>query len=102
VQKSAGKVLASIFWDQDGFLLIDYLPNGQILNAEYYLSLLVQLKDIFKEKRHSKFTKRILFLHDNSSAHQTISAQKKLAYLGFQCFDHTPYSPDLVPSRYHL
>jgi len=29
VQKSAGKVLVSIFWDQDGILLIDYLPKGQ-------------------------------------------------------------------------
>jgi len=44
VKKSAGKVLASIFWDQDGMLLIDYLPNGQTINAEYYLSLLVQLR----------------------------------------------------------
>jgi len=26
VQKSAGKVLASIYWDQDGILLIDYVP----------------------------------------------------------------------------
>ena len=40
VQKSAGKVLASIFWDQDGILLIDYLPKGQNINAEYYSSLL--------------------------------------------------------------
>jgi histone-lysine N-methyltransferase SETMAR len=36
VQKSAGKVLASIFWDQDGILLIDYLPKGQTINAEYF------------------------------------------------------------------
>jgi len=48
VQKSAGKVLASIFLDQDGILLIDYLPKDQIINAEYYSSLLVQLKDILK------------------------------------------------------
>jgi len=41
VQKSAGKVLASIFWYQDGILLIDYLPKGQTFNAEYYSSLLV-------------------------------------------------------------
>jgi len=45
VQKSAGKCLASIFWDQDGILLIDYLPKGHTINSEYYLSLLVQLKD---------------------------------------------------------
>jgi len=30
MQKSAAKVLASIFWDQDGILLVDYLPKGQI------------------------------------------------------------------------
>ena len=50
VQKSAGKVLASIFWDQDGILLIDYLPKGQTINVEYSSSLLVQLKDILKVK----------------------------------------------------
>jgi len=27
VQKTAGKFLASIFWDQNGLLLIDYLPK---------------------------------------------------------------------------
>jgi len=46
VQKSFGIVLASIFWDQDGILLIDYFPKGQTINAEYYSSRLVQLKDI--------------------------------------------------------
>ena len=57
VQKSAGKVLASIFWDQDGILLIDYLSKGQTINAENYSSLLVELKEILKEKRRGKFTK---------------------------------------------
>jgi len=46
VQKSAGKILASIFWDQDGIFLIDYLSKSQTINAEYYSSLYVQLKDI--------------------------------------------------------
>jgi len=87
VQKSAGKVLASIFWDQDGILLIDYLPKGQTINAEYYSSLLVQMKDILKEKRRWKFTK---FLHDISPAHRTLATQKKLTYLGFKCLDHHP------------
>jgi len=36
-QKSAGKLLASIFWDQDGILLIRYLPNGQTINTKYLL-----------------------------------------------------------------
>jgi len=102
VQKSTGKVLASIFWDQEGILLIDYLPKGQTINAEYYLSLLVQLKDILKEKRRGKVTKVVLFLHDNAPAHWALATQKRLAYLGFHCLDHPPSSPDLAPSDYHL
>jgi len=102
VQKSAGKVLASIFWDQDGILHIDYLPKGQTMNAEYYSSLLVQLKDILNEKRRGKFTKGVLFLDDNASAHRALATQKKLAYLGFHFLDRPPYTTDLAPSDYHL
>jgi len=101
VQKSAGKVLASIFGDQEGILLIDYTPKGQTINAEYYSSLLVQLKDILKENRRGKFTNGVLFLH-NAPAHRALATKMKLAYLGFQCLDHPPYSPDLAPSVYHL
>jgi len=41
-------------------------------------------------------------LHDNTPAHRTLATQKQLAYLGFQCLDHPPYSPDVAPSNYHL
>ena len=95
MQKSAGKFLASIVWDQDGVLLIDFLPKGQTINAEYYLSLLAQLKDILKEKHREKITKSGLFLHSIAPANRAIATRKKLAYLDFHCLDHTPYSPDL-------
>ena len=41
-------------------------------------------------------------MHDNAPAHWALATQKKLAYLGFQCLDHPPYSPDLAPSDYNL
>jgi histone-lysine N-methyltransferase SETMAR len=62
----------------------------------------VQLNNILKEKRRRKFTKVFLFLHDNAPAHRTFATEKKLACLGFQFLDHSPYSPDLAPSDYHL
>ena len=80
------------------FVVQCYLPKDQPINAQYYSSLLVQLKHILKEKRRGKFTKGILFLHDNTPAHRALAFQKKLAYLGFQCLDHPPYSPDLALS----
>jgi len=62
----------------------------------------VQLNHILKEKRRGKVTKGVLFLHDNAPARRALATQKKLAYLGFQCLDHTPNSSDLAPSDYHL
>jgi len=41
-------------------------------------------------------------LHDNAQGHQALATQKKLVYLGFQCLDHPPYSPDLALSHFHL
>jgi len=62
----------------------------------------VQLKDILKEKLRAKFTKGVLFLHDNAPAYWTLATQKKLIHLSFQCLDNPPYSPDLAPSDYHM
>ena len=64
--------------------------------------MLVQLKDILKEKRRGKVTKAVLFLHDNAPAYRALTTQKKLAYLGFHFLDYPPYCPDLAPSDYHL
>ena len=83
------------FGDQNDILLIGYLQKGQTINAEYYLSLLEQLKDILKEKRSGKFIKRVSFMHDNAPAHRPLATQEKLTYLGFHCLDYPPYSPDL-------
>jgi len=70
--------------------------------VEYYSSLLVQLKDILKEKRGGNVTKGVLFLHDNAPAHRALATQKKLAYMGFHCLARLLYSPDLALADYHL
>jgi hypothetical protein len=40
---SAGKVMASVFWDAEGILFIDYLEKGKTITAEYYSNLLTRL-----------------------------------------------------------
>jgi len=101
VQKSAGRVLTSIFWDQDGILLIDIFQRVQ-LSKQSITHLCWWIEGHFEGKMPRKTTKGVLFLHDNALANQALANQKKLAYLGFQCLDHPPYSPNLVPSDYHL
>jgi hypothetical protein len=76
--------------------------NVKLSTQLYYSSLLVQLKDILKEKYRRKVNKGVLFLHNNASAHWALATQKKLAHLSFQCLDDLFYSPDLAPLGYHM
>ena len=49
-QTSAGKILASVFWDAQGILFIDYLEKKRTINREYYIALLVCLKEEITKK----------------------------------------------------
>ena len=48
---SAGKVLASVFWDAHGILFFDYLKKGRTINSECYIALLMRLKEEITRKR---------------------------------------------------
>ena len=98
---SAGKVMATIFWDSHGIILIDYLQKGKTITGEYYDSLLDRIDAILKEKR-PHLTKKVLFHHDNVPAHTSAIATAKLFNLLYEILPNPPYSPDLAPSDYFL
>jgi histone-lysine N-methyltransferase SETMAR len=41
---SAGKVMASVFWDAEGILFIDYLEKGKTITGKYYSILFNQTR----------------------------------------------------------
>ncbi|XP_045445715.1 histone-lysine N-methyltransferase SETMAR-like [Melitaea cinxia] len=100
VEKSASKLIATIFWDCEGVLLIDYLPKKTTMNAEYYAGLLKKVREAIVEKRRGKISKGILFLQDNAPVHTARIARQALLETGFDEVNHPPYSPDLAPSDY--
>ena len=102
IQTSTGKVLASIFWDAQGILFIDYLEKGRTINSEYYIALLVRLKEEIAKKRPQMKKKKVLFHQDNAQCHKSIAMMAKLNELHFELLPHHPYSPDLAPSDYWL
>jgi hypothetical protein len=53
---SAGKVMASVFWDAEGILFIDYLEKGKTITREYYYNLLTRL-DKKKAREKTRFAK---------------------------------------------
>jgi hypothetical protein len=52
---SAGKDMASVFWDAEGILFIDYLEKGTTVTGQYYSNLLTGLdKKILLQKKENK------------------------------------------------
>ena len=101
-QQTAGKVMASVFSDMHGILLIDFLPKGQMINSDYYIALLDRLEDAIKKKRPHMAKKKPLFQQDNAPVHKSMKTMVKLNDLRFELLPHTPYSPDLAPSDFYL
>lgn len=99
---SAGKVLASVFWDAKGVLFVDYLQKGKTINGVYYATLLDELKKNIEEKRPGLAKKKILFHQDNAPCHKSAIAMAKINELQFELLPHAPYSPDLAPSDFYL
>jgi len=62
--------------DQDGILLIDYLPKDQIINAEYYSSQLVQNNDILKEKQREGHQGRLVLSRQCPGSPNTCNAEE--------------------------
>ena len=101
-QPSAGKIIATIFWDSNGLLLIDYLPAKTTMNGEYYANLLLKLHNAIKQKRRGMLTAGVWLLHDNAPVRKSMIAQQAIHECGFLQLDHPAYSPDLAPSDYYL
>ena len=66
---SAGKVIASIFWDSQGVFMIDYLEQGRMINGAYYAGELRRLHQKIARTRRRKLTRGVLLLKDNATAH---------------------------------
>jgi hypothetical protein len=62
-------MMASIFWDSQGIIMIDYLEQGRTINGKYYADELWCLRQEIAHKRRSKLTQGVLLLHDNAPAH---------------------------------
>ena len=68
-QSSAGKVMATVFGDAKGFIMLDFLPKRSTITGVYYVNLLDQLSTAIREKRRGKLSKGVLLQQDNERVH---------------------------------
>lgn len=76
----AGKVVATIFWDSQEVVLIDYLWKERTIMGQYYSDLVTRFDAVLKEKRPTTHSSRILVSNLNELHYELVS--------------HASYSPD--------
>lgn len=85
---SAGKRMATVCWDVQGILMIDWLDEGRTVTANTFCDLLENLRQQIKENRRGLLTKGVLLQMDNASAHTANVTRQKIADLGFTLLPH--------------
>lgn len=93
---SGGKVMATVFWDSQGIIYIDYLEKRKTITGQHYANFLDKFDAVLKDKRPHLKNKKVLFHHDNAPAHSSRLVVAKLTQLRYELLSHHPYSLDLA------
>ena len=101
-EKPTAKILATIFWDSQGVLLVDFVENRELLNPSYRAEILQRLHSEVAKKRPGKLYSRVLFHRDNSGSNSNKLVRSTLRECRWELLNHPPYSPDLAPSDFFL
>ena len=90
--------MASIFWDSQGVIMIDYLVQGLTINGAYYIGILRRLHQKIARKRQGKLTWGVLLLQDNAPAHTLQVTMTAATECEFKILPPSLYSLDIAPS----
>ena len=90
-----------VFWDRKGVILLNFLEPGQAINSDLYVAMLTKLKAQISRVRTEKKT-TFLLKCDNAMAHTDLNTVEHVACIVWTVLPHPLYSPDFVPSDFHL
>jgi len=94
------KTMLIVFFDA-GAIHREFVPEGQKVNAEFYVGVLDRLLKRIRRVRKAKFQFSEWFLfHDNAPSHNAATVKKFLANRNVAVLQNPPCSPDLAPADY--
>ena len=93
-ERSVKKVMATIFWDCEGVILIDFFEGKKTVTSSYYEDILKKLKTPLAKKRQEKLHSQILFHHNNAPAHSLRAVMALLCKFLWETLPHPSYNPD--------
>ena len=98
------KTMICVWWNFEGILYFELVPNGRAINAEIYCEQLDRVYDALVGKYPSLVRwKRALFQQENAVPHTARKTSNKFEELdGVEVLPHPACSPDVAPSDYGL
>jgi len=101
--KSNIKTMLIAFFDIDRLVHHEFVPTGQMVNKEFYKTVLQCLCDAVRRHRPEKWRSGNWILHhDNAPAHRAVTTNEFLAKHNILSLPQPPYSPDLAPCDFFL
>ncbi|GFR64144.1 transposase [Elysia marginata] len=94
--------MATVFWDTQGVIFVDFLSRGETVNSDSYVETLKRLQARILRVRPDMEIGNVLLLHHNAQPHTSIRTRETIDSFGWSTLQHLSYSPDLAPSDYHL
>lgn len=100
---SSKKVMVTIIWGVYGFFIVNFLPEGESYDSEYFISNILEPLSNERQNIWAGSKRKKIWLHlDNSKVHNSILTSQKYNVLGFKRTPQPPYSPDIAPSDFYL
>ena len=89
--------MITVYLDQRGVVMMDFLVKGATINGAYYASLLKKLRNSIKIERRGMLTR---LLQANAPVHNSHVAKTEARSCDYEICSHPPYCPDLGPSDF--
>ncbi len=99
---SANKIMATVFWDAEGVLLIEYHLKGRNVDQQTYQATLKKLRAAIHRLHPRLRDDEIFLIHDNAKPHTAASVQELLCTSHWYIFGYPAYLPYLAPSNFFL
>jgi hypothetical protein len=99
--RSHVKVMLTVFFDSEGVVHYEFLPQGQTVNKEHYLEVMQRLREAVRKRRPDVWRENQWMLqHDNAPSHSSFLVCDFLAKHTTTVLPQPPYSPDLAPADF--
>jgi transposase len=96
--RSNVKTMLITFFDAEGLVHHEFLPQPQTMNHTVYITVLQRLRDAVRRKQPHKWSSGTWLL----PCHAALSVRELLAKHSIPVDPHPPYSPDLAPYYFFL